>query len=105
MEKEQMHAFLVKLESIWRRYPNLRFGQLIASSANYAAIYYADENTLLKAIEAKYGKAEEIEEKTHYLPNTKGRIYINNPTTNQLKAINKEELEEYLSKGWIKGRK
>lgn len=103
--EEEMHLFLMRLESIWRRYPNMRFGELLASSANYGALYYADEDTLLKAVEAKYGKAEEIEEKTSYLPNTKGRVYINNPTSGQIKAINKEELEDYLSKGWKQGRK
>lgn len=103
MKTEEMNVFLKKVESIWKKHPEVRFGELLASAANYGAIYYADEATLLKALEDKWGKADEIEEATHYIPNTRGRVYIHKSAN--VKAIKEEELSEYISKGWLKGRK
>lgn len=119
-DSNRIDILLERIKKIWKKYPDLRFGQFLCNCNNYTVLYYVEDDQLIKILENFYKtdtkdvslsspvKEELTESENVILQNTvkspnKNRIYVRLNDT--LKAIFPEELDNYLSKGWKKGRK
>ena len=49
-------AFMRRFKKIWKKFPNMRFGQFIANCLNYQQIYYLSDEDIIKIIEDSYNK-------------------------------------------------
>ena len=55
-----MESVLKRLKKIWRAFPDMTLGQILATCANYSQIYYLSDEALLKMIEDRYLAEAEI---------------------------------------------
>lgn len=109
-DPNRIETTLKQIERIWKKYPDLRLGQLLCNVANYGALYYVEDNVLLELLQHTYGRIEEevetdkeVEEAKEVKSNLKDRVYIHKGE--KIKAVYKNELESYFADGWRKGRK
>ena len=103
---EHIEKTLSALKQIWYKYPKARLGQLICSCMEYAALYEVSDEGLVNILSKRLNVniQEDVEEiKPGNGTWNKGRIYVHNEY--DTRAIKESELEEYLAKGYIKGRK
>lgn len=111
---------LAEIKNIWKSYPDLRLGQIIASSANYGVIYYAEDDQLLDLIKQTFpvkevlvevvkeepAKVEEpIIEVKEEEPEEKEPSYIYMHRGSVVKRVPTDKVDEWLHLGYEKGRK
>ena len=51
---KRIRPILRELAVIWKKYPDLRLGQLIGNVAEGTALYYADDDDLIAQLKAFY---------------------------------------------------
>ena len=113
------------LSKIWKKYPDLRLGQLIGNSMDLTTLYYTEDKKLINYLSKMYQESlEDIdnnsinneslniddgarEASTVTTPikssSNKGRIYIHRG--NEVKSIRKDEWETYEFLGYSLGKK
>lgn len=47
-------SYIKRLKKLWKNYPNIALGTLIASAMNYQQIYYYSDEELLRVLEQHY---------------------------------------------------
>lgn len=118
---KQKELTLEKIKKIWLANPEMRLGQLLCSAANYGALYYAEDELLVQILEQKYSintsdvkepvkeviKETKVKKPTYKrtMPKNEGRVYIHEKSSGKVKAVFKEDLDDYLNNGWVLGRK
>ena len=45
---------LKRLKKIWKKYPDLRLGQLLNNCMSYGTLYYIEDEPLIETLEAVY---------------------------------------------------
>lgn len=116
----------VKLEffkRLLKKYPAMRFGQILCSAMDYSTLYYISDDDLINHLSKLYKvdipKEEEItsikesvetkveekepEVKVNDRSFNKGRIYVHRG--DEVKSIKKEDLEAYTFLGFKLGKK
>lgn len=110
----RIDSILNKIKIIWKKYPDLRLGQLFSNTLNFLALYNVEDEQLVDIL-SKYYKVDlttiELEKTEDTLVSNmknvgalnKGKIYIHKNT--DVKLVSKEDLDKYLSLGYVLGRK
>ena len=97
-DPNRIETTLKQIEGIWKKYPDLRLGQLLCNVANYGALYYIEDNDLINLLHQTYGRFdEEVENKEEVKSNLKDRVYVHKDE--KIKAVPKNELESYFADG------
>jgi len=108
------------IKHIWKKYPDLRLGQLLCTPLNFTALYYIEEAELLTALsnfykvnlsEVNLTKQPENQISQDTLKanmrsvgaSNKGKVYIHKAS--DVRLVAKEYLEKYLNEGFSLGRK
>ena len=50
-DKGRIKDFLVRLEALWNKYPDLRIGQLLINVAHKTDIFYIEEDEFIKLMD------------------------------------------------------
>ena len=54
----RIDGVLDKIKNIWKKYPDLRLGQLICNAVCDPALYYIEDNELVEALKELYENVE-----------------------------------------------
>lgn len=55
-DPERIEPFLNKIEEIWKRFPDLRFGQLIGNVIKDPALYYIEDDEFIEILKEYYSR-------------------------------------------------
>lgn len=53
-DANRIDVILSEIKSIWKKYPDLRLGQLICNVVRDPALYYIEDEDLIKALKELY---------------------------------------------------
>ena len=57
-DPNRIDKVLDEIKTLWKKYPDLRLGQLICNVLQDPALYYVEDNELVKYLKAYYGVEE-----------------------------------------------
>lgn len=55
-DPKRIDDIMKRLKKLWKVFPDLRLGQLLANCLNYQQLYYLEDEDVMKAVEAFYSK-------------------------------------------------
>ena len=58
-DPKRIDIILQEIGAIWRKYPDMRLGQLIGNVLEGPSLYYVEDDSLVKALKDMYEDAEE----------------------------------------------
>ena len=58
-DPKRIDVILQEIGATWRKYPDMRLGQLIGNVLEGASLYYVEDDSLVKALKDMYEGAEE----------------------------------------------
>lgn len=58
-DPKRIDVILQEIGAIWRKYPDMRLGQLIGNVLEGLSLYYVEDDSLVKALKDMYEGAEE----------------------------------------------
>ena len=58
-DPKRIDVILQEISVIWRKYPDMRLGQLIGNVLEGPSLYYVEDDSLVKALKDMYESAEE----------------------------------------------
>ena len=58
-DPKRIDVILQEIGAIWRKYPDMRLGQLIGNVLEGPSLYYVEDSSLVKALKDMYEGAEE----------------------------------------------
>lgn len=106
--ENDINLILQKLGYIWKKYPNLRLGQLLVNVIDIANLFYIEDNNLLTRMASCYKVnlndfvPTEINNTETGLTN-KGKVFIHKGDT--VKLVSQAELPNYIKEGFRLGMK
>ena len=59
-DSKRIDVILQEIGAIWRKYPDMRLGQLIGNVLEGPSLYYVEDDSLVKALKDMYEGAEEL---------------------------------------------
>ena len=59
-DPKRIDVILQEIGAIWRKYPDMRLGQLIGNVLEGPSLYYVEDDSLVKALKDMYEGAKEI---------------------------------------------
>ena len=107
--ENDINIIIKKLGYIWKKYPNLRLGQLLVNFIDIANLFYIEDNNLLTRMASCY-KVDlndfvptEINNNTDTGITNKGKVFIHKGDT--VKLVSQAELPNYVKEGFKLGMK